>query len=351
MRATGFAALGPRGKIDTLDLDLAPSPHEVVVAVAGCGLCHTDLGFFDGDVKPKLGFPLVLGHEISGKVVEAGEQYSTLLGRPVIVPAVMPCGECARCQAGYEATCERQVMPGNDRHGGFATHVCVPGRWLTPLPDDLGEFELAELSVVADAVSTPYQAVLRARVKPGDVAIVIGAGGIGTHGVQIAKAMGAFVVAIDINAKQLDRIKPFGADVVIPVDGRDPRAMKKAVQAAVADANQRDFAWKILEMSGSRGGQELAFNLLSPAGTLAVVGFTMEKLELRLSNLMALDATCCGNWGCSPAHYPAIVDLVLSKRIALKPFIEMHPLAKIEQLFEAAHAGALTRRAILVPSG
>jgi 6-hydroxycyclohex-1-ene-1-carbonyl-CoA dehydrogenase len=92
-------------------------------------------------------------------------------------------------------------MPGNDLHGGFATHVVVPARHLVPLPADLGGLSLEELSVVADAVTTPYQALLRAGVAKGDFVAVIGAGGIGTYAVQIARAFGAEVAAVDVDRK------------------------------------------------------------------------------------------------------------------------------------------------------
>ena len=84
-------------------------------------------------------------------------------------------------------------------------------------------------------------------------------------------------------------------------------------------------------------------------GYLAVVGFTPKKLELRLSNLMAFDATAQGNWGCLPEHYPAIVDLVLSGKVALEPFVEERPMSEINQTFEDVHARRTSRRVILIP--
>jgi 6-hydroxycyclohex-1-ene-1-carbonyl-CoA dehydrogenase len=103
-------------------------------------------------------------------------------------------------------------------------------------------------------------------------------------------------------------------------------------------------------MSGTAKGQELAWSLLPPAGTLGVIGFTMDKPEIRLSNLMALDATAFGSWGCSPRLYPAAIDLVTSGAVQVRPFIESHPLADAPGLFEAAvrHEGS-GRRPVLIP--
>lgn len=349
MRAQGFAYAEPKAPFRQVEYDLEPDAHEAVIKVAGCGLCHTDIGFYFGDVAPRAELPLVLGHEISGVVESVGEHFSDLAGASVIVPSVMPCGDCAHCKAGCSNTCIRQFMPGNDGHGGFADRIKVPARYLTRLPQDLAGYELADLSVIADAVTTPYQSVQRSGLKAGEVAVVVGAGGIGTYAVQIAKAVGAHVVALDIDDAKLERIGSHGADAVFNVRGVSARDARKEVKKIVSAAGKPDFAWKIFEMSGSVAGQELAYALLPPSGTLAVVGFTMARLELRLSNLMAFDAVCFGNWGCVPEFYPAAVEMVLAGKVNLKPFIKRHPLGDIQSLFESAHRGELTERAVLVP--
>lgn len=349
MRCVGFAFERAGGGFRRVEYELAPAADEVVVAVAGCGLCHTDIGFYYGEVAPRRALPLVLGHEISGTVVEVGAACRAWQGARVIVPAVMPCDACPNCRAGFPNTCRRQLMPGNDAHGGFASHVLAPARHLARLPADLRGHELADLSVIADAVTTPYQSIARAGVEPGDVAIVIGVGGIGTYGVQIAKARGAQVIAIDIDAAKLERIRAHGADRAIDVRELDLKAARAAVRAVVEELGGRDFAWKLFEMSGTKAGQEMAFHLLPPSGTLAIVGFTPAKVELRLSNLMAFDATCFGNWGCAPEHYAQAIDLVLDGRVHVEPFVKRYPLDDLEQLFDAAHRGALRERPVLIP--
>ena len=141
----------------------APLAGEATVEVAGCGVCHTDVSFLHHGVKTRGALPLVLGHEISGVVRAVGAGVNaSLVGRAVVVPAVLPCGECDLCRAGKRTICRRQVMPGNDRNGGFASHVVVPERFLCPVPDAaLARHELWELSVVSDAVATPFEAVKR----------------------------------------------------------------------------------------------------------------------------------------------------------------------------------------------
>ena len=315
---------------------------EVVVRVAGCGLCHTDISFASGAVRPRHALPLILGHEIAGVVEEAPAPLQHLLGRQVIVPAVIPCDSCELCKAGRPNACGRQTMPGNDIDGGFASHVVVPARHLAVLPDDLRGHSLAELSVIADAVTTPFQAIRRACVQPDDLVVVVGAGGIGTFALQIARALGARTAAVDIDPMKRARASELGAEWVFDPAASDARSMKKALAASgVCTAR-----WRILEMSGTARGQEVAWGLLPPAGTLGVIGFTMDKPDIRLSNLMALDATAFGSWGCDPRHYREAIDLVLSGDVRLSPYVELRPLEEGAALF-AAHHGS--RRPVLVP--
>lgn len=344
MTPYGLFLAAPR-TLEVRELTLAPlQDGQARVRVAGCGLCHTDVGFWSGSVRPKHELPLILGHEIAGIVEDVASPSTIAVGQQVLVPAVMPCGRCDLCTHGRPLACAHQVMPGNDIHGGFATHVVVPADMLVPLPDDLGSHALAELAVVADAVTTPYQSIQRACVNPGDLVVVIGVGGIGTYAVQIARAFGAEVAAIDVDEEKRARAAGLRARWQFDPRETDGRAIKKRL---LAESGVSTARWRILEMSGTAAGQELAWSLLPPGGTLGIVGFTMDKISVRLSNLMALDATAFGNWGCSPHHYPAVVDLVLSGQVQVEPFVEFHDLAEGPALF--AHSGSASRRAVLIP--
>ncbi len=326
---------------------------EVAVEIAGCGLCHTDLGYYYDGVRTNHPLPLALGHEIAGRVVAAGPGAEAWLGKAVIVPSVMPCGECEHCKRGKPMICRRQRMPGNDIHGGFATHVVVPARGLCPVDEvrlSQAGLELAELAVIADAVTTPFQAATRAGIWPGSLAIVVGIGGVGGYAAQVAKAMGATVVAIDVDEAKLAAIGKIAASLTLNARGMDQKALRAAVQAFAKQNNLPQTEWFIFECSGTGAGQATAFGLLTHGATLSVVGFTMDRVELRLSNLMAFDARALGNWGCPPELYPGALDLVLDGKIALKPFVETHPLAAINDVFAAASRHELARRAVLVPA-
>lgn len=349
--AYGYRLVAPKQRLErSVFPPLVPGPDEVVVEVAGCGVCHTDIGFaFDG-VPTRHPLPLVPGHEIAGRIVAAGERAAEWLGRAVIVPAVLPCGACPACQAGRPTICRSQFMPGNDGDGGFATHVRVPSRALCAVPARLPPgISLAMLAVVADAVTTPYEAIRRSQLGPEDVAVLVGVGGIGGFGVQIAAARGAAVVAIDVDPERLDLAARHGASLVLHAAAMGAKDLKTAVRAFAKQSGRRGIGLKIFEMSGTPAGQATAFGLLDPGGYLGVVGFTPGTVELRLSNLMAFDATAQGNWGCPPEHYPAALSLVLDGKIALGPYVQERPLDEAPDVLEAVARHAIRSRVILVP--
>lgn len=338
--------------LEVRELDaLEPAADEVVVQVAGCGICHTDVGFaFDG-VPTRKPFPIVLGHEISGRVVEAGENARAWMGRLVVIPAVIPCGTCAACRAGRPTICRNQFMPGNDGDGGFATHVRVPARGLCAVPEPLPSGIASEfLSVIADAVTTPWEAIRRASVGPEDVAVFVGVGGVGGFGVQIAAALGAAVVAVDVDEEKLGLASDHGAGLVLNSATLGEKELKAAVRNFVKTSGRRGIGLKIFETSGTTAGQQTAFGLLDFGAYLAVVGYSAKKAEFRLSNLMAFDATARGNWGCPPDQYPAALDPVLKGKVAIAPYIEVHSLDEAPQVFEAVARHAIRRRVILKPS-
>lgn len=346
--ATGLVCVAP-GALEIRSLTVPdPRPGEALVRVAGCGVCHTDVAFATGAVRTRHGLPLVLGHEVAGTVEAAALPFDGLVGREVLVPAVIPCGACELCRTGRDTACQAQLMPGNDIPGGFATYMLVPARALVPIPTELRRqagLQLAELAVVSDAVTTPYQAITRGRVTPDDLVIVIGVGGIGTYAVQIARALGAKVAAIDIDPVRRERAAGLGASWVFDPAVTEGREIKTILAAEAGVVSAR---WRILEMSGTARGQELAWSLLPPAGTLGVVGFTRDKPDIRLSNLMALDAEAFGIWGCSPTRYPAALELVLSGAVRVKPYVELVPLSEGADLV-AGRGDRGGRRAILVP--
>ncbi len=322
---------------------------EVLVEIAGCGVCHTDLGYFYDGVPTVNKPPLTLGHEISGTVVAGDEAW---IGKEVIIPAVMPCRKCYLCKIGRGNRCLDQKMPGNSLgiYGGFSSHIPVPSIDLCEIKDRKG-IPLSHFAVIADAATTPFQAAKRADLQPGDNVVVVGiTGGVGQYMGQIAKALGAkTVVGIARNKEKLERALKFGADFVINSTDKDARAVSKEFRALCKENGLPNYGWKIFEVTGTRPGQDIALALLSFIGKLIVVGFGMAKNEYSISRLMAFDAEIIGTWGCLPEYYPIVLDMVLDGRINIENFVDTRPMSTIAEAFEEAHRTPPVKRIVLEP--
>jgi len=142
----------------------------------------------------------------------------------------------------------------------------------------------------------------------------------------------------------------FGATHVISSKDKDTKAIKDEFRAYCKTKGVPSNAgWKIFEWTGTAGGQNIALELLSFIGVLVICGFGMQKNEFSLSRLMAFDADIVGSWGCLPKYYPAVLDMVLSGKINIAPFVETRPMSTIQKAFEEAHSTSLMKRIVLTP--
>jgi 6-hydroxycyclohex-1-ene-1-carbonyl-CoA dehydrogenase len=129
----------------------------------------------------------------------------------------------------------------------------------------------------------------------------------------------------------------------------DLKSIKDKVREIAKELKAPKFGWKIFEISGTKPGQDLAFNLITYASTLSIVGFTMDKVEVRLSNLMAFDAKLIGTWGCKPELYPEVVELVANDQLRIDQFVQTFPMSKINEVFRNTLEHKYTKRSVLVP--
>jgi len=326
---------------------------EVLVKVAGCGVCHTDMSYFYDGVPTVTKPPLTLGHEISGTVVAAGPGAEAWVGKNVIVPAVMPCNQCDICRQGRNNRCLAQKMPGNSlgMYGGFSSHIPVPSSDLCVIEDLKGR-PLENYAVIADAATTPYQAAMRAELKEGDPVLITGVtGGVGVYMAQVAKAFGARpIVGMARNEDKLKRALELGADYVINIKDKDFKAVQEEFKAIAKEAGKKhNVGWKIFECTGVGSAQDLALGLLGFIGKLVVVGFGMQKNSYSMSRLMAFDADIIGTWGCLPKYYPKVLEMVQSGLIKIDPLLETRPMSQIGAAFTDAHSGGLMKRIVLTP--
>lgn len=339
------------GKLEKTEIPVPePGPEDVLVEIAGCGVCHTDLGYFYDGVPTVSKPPLTLGHEISGTVIAGDEAW---VGKEVIIPAVMPCRKCILCKTGRGNRCLNQKMPGNSTgiYGGFSSHIAVPSIDLCEVKNR-GDIPLSHLAVVADAATTPYQAAKRAGLQPGDNVVVIGiTGGVGQYMGQTAKALGAkTVIGIARNQEKLNRALKFGADFVINSTDKDARTVSKEFRGICKENGLPGTGWKIFEVTGVKPGQEMALAMLSFTGKLIVVGFGLAKVEYAIGRLMAFDAEIIGTWGCLPEYYPIVLDMVLDNRINIEEFVETRPMSTIVETFAEAHKTPPMKRIVLTPN-
>lgn len=319
----------------------SPGPGDALVKVAACGFCHTDLHYLDHGVPTGKSPPLILGHEIAGVVEELGPgSAARSAGDRVLVPAVLPCGSCEYCRSGRENICPHLQMPGNHIDGGFAEYVRVPARDLVPLPADL---DLARSAVIADALTTPYHAVVhRARVRSGDWVVVVGCGGVGINAVQFAVAAGGNVIAVDLRAEKRETARRLGAcETLDPTEYPDLGREVRKRSGGGADV--------ALEVVGTPETVTLALSTLRRGGRLCVVGYSDSVVPIPLHRLMFFEYAIVGSLGCRPVDYPRVIEMVRKGKVSLDAVITgTLPLDRIEEAAEDLR-NAKGLRTLIVP--
>ena len=259
-------------KIEELEMpDVAE--EDVLIKVACCGVCHTDLKVVEG--RNRFTPPTILGHEVGGTVERVGARCRDFqVGDRVIIGMRYKCGRCRYCLSARENLCERRPAPPNLKKkdgtavtrwnvGGFAEYVAVPAYMTFKIPDGMS---MEEASVVGCRVTTAYNAVKhRARLEPGDSALVIGCGGIGLNTIQFLKCFGAYpIIAVDIAEEKLAAAKTFGATHAINARAEDPvKAVIKLTDGGVD---------KAFEAIGNPKTSDQIIQSTRPGGTATIIG-------------------------------------------------------------------------------
>ena len=324
------------GKEKGMVIEEVPIPeygeNDVLVKVAACGLCRTDLHYIKGlptAMKP----PIILGHEISGVVDKIGANVKNFKeGDRVLIPPVFACGVCEYCRSGRGTICAKQTMVGNHRNGGFAEYISVPASDIFDLPEPI---PLLEGSIISDAISTPYHAVVnRGQVKPGENVLVIGCGGVGLSTVQMASVAGGNVIAVDIFDEKLAKAKELGA--IMTFNGKTtenlPKAIKKAIGGGV------DIAFEVI---GNPSTIEQAFKSLKWGGRLIQVGYTHKDVSLNAGKIMFCEMQVQGSLGCGLQDYPKLIQMIRYGKFKVKEMVtHRFTLDNIMEGFDQMSAGA-----------
>ncbi|MBH0022703.1 NAD(P)-dependent alcohol dehydrogenase [Salinibacterium sp. SWN248] len=335
----------------TMELQDVPvpeiGPDEILVKIAGAGLCHSDLHVLHmGEEWPFFGG--TVGHEGAGWVEKVGsalEGYSK--GDAVLVSLIWACGHCRACIEGRDNECEVNgsrmqfpTTPGLGPDGAMAEYLVVKARHL----DKIGDLDPVQAAPLADAGVTPMHAInsARSRLTPGSTAVVIGVGGLGHLGLQILKATtGARIIALDSDDSKLELARELGADLVLKSDGA-------AAQRILDETNQYG-ADAVFDFVGIQPTVDLAVAVIAPGGMLRFVGLGGAQFDYAVGAAPVLPwgTDVQLSYGGTRADQLQVIALAQQGKLGVE--VTKYPMADFQKAFDDLEAGRITGRAVLIP--
>ncbi len=317
----------------------APAANEVLIEVEACGVCHSDLHVADGDWTQLAGIvkrPLILGHEIAGRIVEKGAEVRELeIGDRVGVPWIhWTCGQCEFCREGNENLCVRQKITGVTVDGGYAEFTKAPASHVLKIPDGLSAAEAAPLFC---AGVTVYRALKQAKVSPGQRLGIFGVGGLGHIAVQIGRALGAEVTAIDIVDEKLVLAKSLGASHTLNAASTD----------VVGELRGKGGVHVAMVTSAARAAYEMAFYCLRPTGTLLAVGLPADPISfppiLMAAGEVRIQASAVG----TREDLREVLAMAAAGKVRCE--VSTRPLVQASDVLEQLRRGQISGRVVLTP--
>lgn len=289
-----------------------PAQGEALVEVSHTSICATDIEVwqsplsFGGDDD----IPIVLGHEIGGTVAEVRGKSDFKPGDRVVVNNVLACGRCFWCARASQATCPNMRVAGLSANGGLAEYLTWPSTHLVRLPANIKNEEAPLMEPTHVAV----HAVRRSGIKPGDRVVVIGCGTVGLLLVQVAKAAGAFVIAVDVRDQSLVLAVKLGATHTINAPADEvPNTIRNITKGIGADI--------VFEASGVPSLPPTAIAATRPGGTTVLVGIYGHETEFDFSDIVLTEKTVIGSVAASPGDMVAAVSMVAHRSINVEPLI------------------------------
>jgi alcohol dehydrogenase, propanol-preferring len=311
----------------------APGAGEVLIQMKACGVCHTDLHLAAGEWRlPKL--PLVLGHEAVGVVEAVGSGVANFkAGDRAGIPWVYStCGVCEYCTTDREPLCPTVVVTGFMVDGGFAEYVKVPASHAVAVPPDLSFVDAAPLYCAA---LTSYRALKVSGIRVGETVAVWGVGGLGHYAVQIAKIMGARVVAVDIDSAKLDLARELGADVAVDARREDADEKVKSLGGAHVVVNLASTSEAIAQ----------GFRALRRGGTLVLVGLPAGKFTLPILGTVAKGIRILTSAVGTRQDLREVLTLAAAGKI--RSIAETARLDQINDVFDRIRRGSIKGRVVL----
>jgi propanol-preferring alcohol dehydrogenase len=316
-----------------------PGAGEILIKVEACGVCHSDLHVADGDwpqVVPITNMPLILGHEIAGRVVEKGAGVSHLeIGDRVGVPWVhWTCGECEFCLEGNENLCSNQKITGVTVDGGYAEFVKAPASHALKIPDGLSCVEAAPLFC---AGVTVYRALKHAKIQPGQRLAIFGVGGLGHLAVQIGLGMGANVTAVDVSDEKLAHAKSLGATATLNASSVN----------VVKELRRVGRVHAALVTSAAKAAYDTAFPCVRQGGTLLVVGLPSESICFPAILMAAVEVHIRASSVGTRQDTRELLELAAAGKVRAE--VTTRPLAEANEVLEELRAGTVSGRVVLIP--
>lgn len=302
----------------------SPRPGFRLLHVKACGVCGSDLSIQKGELKVPVG--ITLGHEIAGET-EDGQRFAVHYGNG--------CGNCSMCKKGWVVGCEKGSRRlGVNEDGGFAEYVLVNEDSLVPIPPEVS-FEAAAVS--SDALATSLHALLDVgNLRPGETVAVFGIGGLGSAAIQIAKAVGASVIAISRSAARRALAKSLGADETIA--GSDEPGGIKHLGADLA-----------LQLVPQPAVDEQAIASVAQGGRVVLVGFTSHVFRASSLDLIMREVTIVGSRGMTKANIGTAMDWVARGKLDVSPLLSApRKVTAINSVLDEFRAGKILR-AIMQP--
>jgi alcohol dehydrogenase, propanol-preferring len=314
-----------------------PADDEVLIQIEACGVCHSDLHVAEGDwtaLARIVKKPVVLGHEVAGKVVEKGRAVKDLqVGDRVGVPWIYwSCGECEFCRQGDENLCSRQMITGVTVDGGYAQFMKARATHAEKIPQGLSPLEVAPLFC---AGVTVYRALRQSKISRGQRLAVFGVGGLGHLAIQIARNLGAEITAIDVADEKLAMAKSLGA----------ASTLNAKTTEVVKELRAQGGAHVALVTSAAKAAYDMAFYGLRPTGTLMVVGLPAENISFPAIMMAAGEVHIKASAVGTRTDLREVLAMAASGKLHCQ--VAARPLDEINQVLDEMRSGRIAGRIVL----
>jgi len=313
-------------------------PHDALVRIKACGVCHTDLHLQEGSMR-RGRLPITLGHEMAGEVAEAGEEADWLKpGTRVLVDYHYTCGRCHNCRMGREEECTNSTSGGFSVDGGYAEYAKAPARNLVGLPDGVSYEEGATL---ACGGGTVYHAIRSAPISFMETVVIYGFGGLGTIALQVARLTGARTLVVDIAEEKLALAQELGAEAVIDASKQDVVKETRALTGGLG-------VDKVFDLVAAPETLGNSLQMLRRGGRLIIIGALSRPFKANPLYLLSNRIQIHGQGGCPRWQLEELARLVDAGKV--KPVIsKVYSLEDVNKALDELRRGEILGRAVVKP--